>query len=176
MGEDNVFIKGWPFKPEEKAMLYWIDKPYKEDKKWFIDAYFKYENSLKTHKMDWATIHFLALKRFYQNGNLNNSEVKKDAITENLNLSDIDFDMVEDFLEIQSDGIKKKIKTKVFVGYKRGIEYRIPALEIIRGVLCRNRFLLNRVVEVDTLSKYFSYEYDDKDDLYIHFLMNMKGS
>lgn len=169
MGGDNVFIKSWPFKPEEKAMLYWIDNPYMEQKKWFIEAYFKYENLLKSQKMDWATIHFLVLKRYYQNGNLNDGEVKKDSVIKDLNLSNIKFNIIEDFLEENVDGVRKKIKTKIFVGEKEGVQYRIPALEIIRGILCINRFLLNRVVEIDSLSKYFGYKYDERYNLYIDF-------
>ena len=63
----------------------------------------------------------------------------------------------------------EEIKTDIFVGYKNGIEYRIPALEIIRAVIATNRFLLNRIVELDSLAKYFIYKYDEKNNLYIDF-------
>lgn len=169
MGENNVFIKNWPFRPDEKAKLYWIDNPYKLANKWVLDAYFKGESTFRKITMDWANIHFLILETYYQNGDLNHSQRKKNAINQELNLSNIKFDMVEDFLEVEIDGVKKKIKTNIFVGYRNGIEYRIPALEIIRSVICRSRFLLNRIVELDSLSNYFVYETDDKNNLHINF-------
>jgi hypothetical protein len=61
------------------------------------------------------------------------------------------------------------VHTHIFVGYKNGIEYRIPALEIIRAVIATNRFLLNRIVELDSLDKYFIYYYDNSKNLYIDF-------
>jgi len=169
MGESNVFIKNWPLRPDEKAKLYWIDNPYKLSNKWVLDAYFKGESSFRKITMDWADIHFLILETYYQNGNLNHSQRKKNAINQELNLSNIKFNMVEDFLQVHIDGIKKKIKTNIFVGYRNGIEYRIPALEIIRSIICRSRFLLNRIVELDSLNNYFVYETDDKNNLHINF-------
>lgn len=55
------------------------------------------------------------------------------------------------------------------MGYKNKIEYRIPALEIIRAIIADTKFLLNRIVELDSLDKYFVYRYDDKNNLYINF-------
>ncbi|MEJ8555170.1 Tn7-like element transposition protein TnsE [Tepidibacter sp. Z1-5] len=79
------------------------------------------------------------------------------------------FEIIEDSLKIPSKGINKKVHTHIFVGYKNGIEYRIPALEIIRAVIATNRFLLNRIVELDSLDKYFIYYYDNSKNLYIDF-------
>ncbi|MBM7616164.1 Tn7-like element transposition protein TnsE [Alkaliphilus hydrothermalis] len=169
MGENNVFVKNWPFKPGEKAKLYWIDNPYKLSNKWVLDAYFKGESSFRKLTMDWADIHFLMLETYYQNGNLNCSQKRKDATNQELNLSNIKFNMIEAFLEVEIDGLKKKINTNIFVGYRNGIEYRIPAIEIIRSIICRSRFLLNRIVELDSLSNYFVYEIDNKNNLHINF-------
>ncbi|MGF7060511.1 Tn7-like element transposition protein TnsE [Brassicibacter mesophilus] len=145
--------------------LYWIDKPYKLDDKWAIDAYFISDKFSKKITLDWASIHFLAFGRYYTNENLNNSQIHKNAAIEDLNLNKVKFNLTQDFLNIEC----KEIKTEIFVGYKNGIEYRIPALEIIRAVIATNRFLLNRIVEIDSFTKYFVYKYDDENNLFIDF-------
>lgn len=160
-------MKNWPFKQHEKVQLYWIDGPYKIDSKWMIDAYFKGNNETKRVTMDWATIHFLAFGRYYSNGIMNRSEYKVQEQFIDIDLSGIIFQLVEDKLQIDINGVQ--IQTKVFVGYSEGIEYRIPTLEIIRAILAQNRFLLNRIVEVDTLSKYFIYEFKSSNHLHINF-------
>lgn len=166
---ENIYLKDWPFEKDEKVKLYWMDKPYKQNNKWVLDSYFEGKGDIKKLTLDWATIHFLAISRYYRNGNLNSSEVKKNAQIMDLDLSRIDFKMIEDYLDIEIEGIKKKIPTKVFVGYRNKIEYRIPALEIIRAIIANTRFLLNRIVELDSLNKYFVYKYDDKNNLIINF-------
>ncbi|MDU5080991.1 Tn7-like element transposition protein TnsE [uncultured Tissierella sp.] len=135
------------------------------DNKWVIDVYFKSDKFLEKITLDWASIHFLAFGRYYFNGNLNNSQIHKKAVIKDLNLNNVKFVMTQDSLNVEY----KEIKTDIFVGYKNGIEYRIPALEIIRAVIATNRFLLNRIVELDSLSKYFVYRFDDKNNLYIDF-------
>ncbi|TCO71813.1 Tn7-like element transposition protein TnsE [Marinisporobacter balticus] len=162
-------MKDWPFQLGEKVKLYWVDKPYKLNNKWMLDAYFKGHKEIKKMTFDWATIHFLAFGRYYKDGNINNSEIRKNATIVDLDLSSIVFEMIEDFLEIEAEGSKKEIPTKVFVGYKDKVEYRIPALEIIRAIIATNRFLLNRIVELDSLDKYFIYSYDKQKNLHINF-------
>ncbi|MCT4605733.1 MAG: Tn7-like element transposition protein TnsE [Marinisporobacter sp.] len=146
-----------------------MDKPYKLNNKWMLDAYFKGHKEIKKITFDWATIHFLAFGRYYKDGDINNSEIKKAATIVDLDLSSIAFEMIEDFLSIEAEGSKKDIPTKIFVGHKDKVEYRIPALEIIRAVIATNRFLLNRIVELDSLDKYFIYSYDKQRNLHINF-------
>lgn len=142
-----------------------MDKPYKIDNKWVLDAYFKGDKLIEKIILDWATIHFLAFGRYYLDGDLNSSLVHKKATIRDINLNNAGLIMTRDSLDIEY----KEIKTDIFVGYKDGIEYRIPALEIVRAVLATNKFLLNRIVELDSLSKYFVYKYDDRNNLYIDF-------
>ncbi|MDK2804150.1 MAG: hypothetical protein PWR23_1154 [Peptostreptococcaceae bacterium] len=142
-----------------------MDKPYKLDNKWVLDVYFKCDRLIEKITVDWATIHFLAFGRYYSNGNFNSSQIHKNAIIKDINLNKIKFIINKDCLDVTYE----EIKTDIFVGYKNGIEYRIPALEIIRAVIATNRFLLNRIVELDSLAKYFIYKYDEKNNLYIDF-------
>ncbi len=65
-------------------------------------------------------------------------------------------------------GFKDKTKSKTFNFSKKGILYTIPIIEIIRAILAPNRFMLNRVLEMDTLENYFVYEIE-KSKLNIHF-------
>lgn len=162
---NKIIQKNWPFILGENAKLYWMDKPYKLDNKWVLDVYFKCDRLIEKITVDWATIHFLAFGRYYSNGNFNSSQIHKNAIIKDINLNKIKFIINKDCLDVTYE----EIKTDIFVGYKNGIEYRIPALEIIRAVIATNRFLLNRIVELDSLAKYFIYKYDEKNNLYIDF-------
>ncbi|MBU5437091.1 hypothetical protein KQI42_03660 [Tissierella sp. MSJ-40] len=150
---------------DEYVKLYWIDTPYKFENKWVIDAYFKSNTTVEKIMLDWASTHFLAFGRYYSNGNLNSVQNNKNELVIDLNLNNIDFRLTQDYLNINS----KEIRTDIFVGYKNGKEYRIPALEIIRAVIATNRFLLNRIVELDSLTKYFVFRFDKDRNLYIDF-------
>ncbi len=169
--QDKVIVKNWPFKQNEEAMLYWIDDPYLKDKKWMIDAYFKGDTEIKMLTFDWATVHFLACGRYYTNGNLNNENEKsnsseiKGEVVEDIVFRNIEFKIIEDSIQIGN----KRISTNIFVGYKNGIKYRIPAVEIIRATIANSQFLLNRIVEMDSLPKYFVHMRGSDGKLFIDF-------
>ena len=68
---EKIRLKDWPFQKSEKVKLFWMDNPYKKDNKWVLDTYFEGRDGIKKLTLDWATVHFLSIGRYYINGNLN---------------------------------------------------------------------------------------------------------
>ncbi|MCT4594621.1 MAG: Tn7-like element transposition protein TnsE [Anaeromicrobium sp.] len=155
------------------AKLIWIHKPYKKNNKWMIDTYFQCEGVTRRIVIDWATIYLLHIGKSYIDGNLD-GVCKDDKERENksiaLNLSDVKFKLQRHKLKlILHDGEKVILDTKIFVGKLNGTEYRIPAIEIIKAIIGLNNFILNRMVEIDSLDLYFLYEIKNDKTIHIYF-------
>lgn len=58
-------IKAWPFDKGEKAKLIWIGEPFKENNKWMFYAYFKGSKATRKILLDWASVHFLSVDKYY---------------------------------------------------------------------------------------------------------------
>ncbi len=167
MRKDKIIIK-WPFKKEERVKLSWISDPYKYNNKWMIDTYFDGECGKRKITLDWAVIHLLVKDKYYIDGDLNSSEDGSDTYIEEIKLRKDNVNYSEKDWGIWHDGNKIKTKAKSFTFFKKNSLYVIPIYEIIRAVLAPNRFLLNRIVGVDSLENYFTYEIND-DELNIYF-------
>lgn len=168
MSREIVRIKNWPFQKGEKAKLIWIGEPFKKNNKWMVYAYFKVNKVTKKIILDWASIHFLSVDKYYTDGNLNNGEIIGNSEIININLSGINAEYKERDWEIWGSGFKDKTKSKTFNFIKGGILYTIPIIEVIRAVIAPDKFMLNRILEMDTLENYFTYEIE-KEKLNIHF-------
>lgn len=168
MSKEVVKIKDWPFPKGEKVKLTWIGEPFKENNKWMVNTYFKGGKATRRIRLDWASIHFLSVDKYYTDGNLNNGEVlgKEDVIE--INLNGVKSEYKERDWVNSGIGFKDKTKSKTFNFIKNGTLYTIPIIEIIRAVLAPDRFMLNRIVEMDTLENYFTYEINGSK-LNIHF-------
>lgn len=168
MRREAVKIKDWPFEKGEKVRLTWIGEPFKENNKWMVNTYFKGSKTTRRIILDWASIHFLSVDKYYTDGNLNNGEVlgKEDIIE--INLNGVKAEYKERHWEVWGTGFKDKTKSKTFNFIKNGTLYTIPMIEIIRAVLAPDRFMLNRIIEMDTLENYFTYEINGSK-LDIHF-------
>ncbi|WML36196.1 hypothetical protein [Clostridium sp. OS1-26] len=170
MRREAVKIKDWPFEKGEKVRLTWIGEPFKENNKWMVNTYFKGSKGIKATRrimLDWASIHFLSVDKYYTDGNLNNGEVlEKEDIIE-INSNGVKAEYKERDWVNSGSGFKDKTKSKTFNFIKNGNLYTIPIIEIIRAVLAPDRFMLNRIVEMDTLENYFTYEINgSKLDIY----------
>lgn len=163
-----VKIKNWPFGKGEKVKLIWIGEPFKHNNKWMVYAYFKGNNFTKKIELDWATIHFLSVDKYYTDGNLNNGETIANIEVIDINLSGVKAEYREKDWDIWIDGVREKTKSKTFNFVTKGILYTIPIVEVIRAVIAPDKFWLNRVVEMDTLENYFTYELTTSK-LDIHF-------
>lgn len=170
MSKISIKIKDWPFKRGEKAKLIWIGEPFKQNNKWVFYAYFRGDNSTRKAMLDWASIHFLSVDKYYTDGNLNNGEVLENQETIDINLNNVKAQYIERNWEVWGTGFRDKTKSKTFNFNKNGLLYTIPIIEVIRAVLAPDRFMLNRIVEMDTLENYFTYEIE-QSKLSIHFTL-----
>ncbi|MGJ8742324.1 Tn7-like element transposition protein TnsE [Clostridium botulinum] len=168
MGKVAIKAKDWPFKKGENAKLIWVGEPFKYNNKWMIYTYFKGNKATRKIMLDWPSIHFLAVDKYYTDGNLNNGEVLGNREFIDINLTGVRAEYIEKDWEIWGAGFKDKTKSKTFNFSKKGILYTIPIIEIIRAILAPDRFMLNRVLEMDILENYFIYEIE-KSKLNIHF-------
>ncbi|EES50321.1 Tn7-like element transposition protein TnsE [Clostridium botulinum] len=168
MSKEAVIIKNWPFGKGEKVKLTWIGEPFKQNNKWMVYAYFKGASATRRIILDWASIHFLSVEKHYMDGNLNNGEAIQNAEVIDINLNGIKAEYKEKDWEIWGTGFKEKTKSKTFNFLKNGVLYTIPIIEVIRAVLAPNKFMLNRILEMDTFESYFTYEMKD-GKLDIHF-------
>lgn len=53
----------------------WIGEPFKQNNKWIFYAYFKGNLATKRILLDWASVHFLSVGKYYTDGNFNNSDL-----------------------------------------------------------------------------------------------------
>lgn len=167
MSKDEVIIKNWPFRKGEKAKLTWIGEPFKKNKKWMFYAYFQGKTKERV-LMDWGSIHFMTLEKYYTYGNLNNGETDTDVEIIDINLNGVKAEYNEREWKIRGEGFYLQTKSKIFNFYKNGVYYIIPIIEIIRSVLAPNKFMLYRILEMDGLGNYFTYEVHG-NKLDIHF-------
>lgn len=168
MAKEVVRLTNWPFKKGEKAKLVWIKEPFRENNKWMVKAYFKGEKSTKEITLDWANVHFLIVDKYYVNGDLNNGDYDSDKAVIDIDLTNIKVNYREKEWKVWVSGKTLKTKSKAFSFFYKNNLYVVPIIEIIRSVLAPNRFLLNRILEMDTLENYFVYEIE-RNILSIHF-------
>ncbi|WP_029451288.1 Tn7-like element transposition protein TnsE [Clostridium algidicarnis] len=168
MSKEAVIIKNWPFSKGEKVKLTWIGEPFKHNNKWMVYAYFRSTNNTRRIMLDWASTHFLSVGKYYANGNLNNGETKEDIEIIDINLNGVKPEYRERDWNISGAGFSVQTKSKTFNFYKNGSLYTIPIIEIIRAILAPDKFMLNRILEMDTLENYFIYELN-RSNLDIHF-------
>lgn len=168
MEKEIVKIKNWPFDKGEEVKLGWISEPYKRDNKWMIDAYFQGKSGRQRLALDWASLHFLVKDKYYIDGDLNNSKAHEESYIEEINLNEFKVNYSEKPWEIRYGKSMVNTKAKSFTFFKNKQLYVLPIYEVIRAILAPNRFLLNRIVEMDTLENYFTYDVED-DFLNIHF-------
>ena len=168
MSKEAVIIKKWPFGKGEKVKLTWIGEPFKQNSKWMVYAYFKGTSAIRRIILDWASIHFLSVEKYYINGNLNNGQTQEDIEVIDINLNGVKPEYRERDWNIRGTGFNVQTKSKTFNFYKNGALYTIPIIEIIRAILAPDKFMLNRILEMDTFENYFIFELN-RSNLDIHF-------
>lgn len=168
MGREKIRIKAWPFKKGEKAKLVWIGEPFKQNNKWMINAYFKGDKRTIKVLMDWASGHFLVTEKYYTNGVLNKAEAADNSEVVDIDLKSAKVNYGERPWEVWGSGFKDKTKSKTFSFVVKGELYTIPLIEIIRAILAPSKFMLNRILELDSFENYFTYNIEGRI-LEIHF-------
>ncbi|SHJ75132.1 hypothetical protein SAMN02745163_02509 [Clostridium cavendishii DSM 21758] len=154
-------ITNWPFEKSEKAILMWLGEPFKRENKWMVNTYFKVDNRRERITLDWSNIHFLSIDKCYINGDLNNGMKLEEHEIIDIDLTGIKAEYIEKDWSIWGKGFNDKLKSKTFNFIKNGVLYNVPTIEIIRAILAPNRFLLNRIVEMNTLETYFGYKLNE---------------
>ena len=168
MNKVRVKIKDWPFSKGEKVKLTWIGEPFKQNNKWMVNVYFKGSKATRKIMLDWASIHFLSIDKYYTDGNLNNGEALEHKEVVEINLSGARVEYKERPWTVWGTGFKLETKSKTFNFYKNGVLYTVPIIEVIRAVLAPDKFMLNRILEMDTLENYFTHVIQE-NKLDIHF-------
>ncbi|MBX4263774.1 Tn7-like element transposition protein TnsE [Clostridium estertheticum] len=158
MSKEAVIIKNWPFEKGEKGKLIWIGEPFKQGSKWMVCAYFKGVRATRKIMLDWASIHFLSVEKYYTDGDLNNGKTIDSPEVIDINLDGIKCEYKERYWEVWGSGFNDKTKSKTFNFSKNGLLYTIPIIEVIRSVLAPDKFMLNRILEMDAFENYFTYE------------------
>lgn len=155
MGKGVVKIKDWPFHKGEQARLIWIGEPFKQDNK-FIQAYFKGTRSVKMVTLDWGSVHFLGIDRFYVDGNLNHGKTGKleEIIDIQLDVRSITYNERDWIIS----GIGDHTTSKTWNAFKDGIHYTIPVIEVVKGILAPDQFTLYRILETDNFFLYLMYD------------------
>lgn len=154
----------WPFPKDEDAQLTWIGEPFKQNNKYMMYVYFKCMGRTEKILMDWGTLPLLSIQRFYKNGSLTSSKVSKNDETMEITLSPNLVTYSERPWSIT--GIADKLKSKNFIFKNDGSTIMIPIIELIRGILAPNRFLLYRLMELDSFPLYFVETLTEK---HLHF-------
>lgn len=168
MSKGEAKIKEWPFQKEERVKLIWIGEPYKQNNKWKVNAYFKGNKYTRKVVLDWASVHFLVAEKYYVNGDLNKAEAPENSEVIDINLKGAEAEYREREWTLWINGSSNKTKSKTFSFINKGELYTIPVIEIIRAVLAPSRFMLYRILEMDSFDNYFTYDLDNKS-LDIHF-------
>lgn len=168
MSKGEAKIKEWPFQKEERVKLIWIGEPYKQNNKWKVNAYFKGNKYTRKLVLDWASVHFLVAEKYYVNGDLNKAETPENSEVINISLKGAEAEYRERPWEVPCTGFREKTKSKTFSFINKGELYTIPIIEIIRAVLAPSKFMLYRILEMDSFDNYFTYDLDKKS-LDIHF-------
>ncbi|MBW9150994.1 Tn7-like element transposition protein TnsE [Clostridium estertheticum] len=158
MSKESVIIKNWPFEKGEKGKLIWIGEPFKQGSKWMVCTYFKGVRATRKIMLDWASIHFLSVDKYYTDGDLNNGKTIDSPDVIDINLDGIKGEYKERYWEVWGSGFKDKTKSKTFNFLRSGLLYTIPIIEVIRAVLAPDKFMLNRILEMDAFENYFTYE------------------
>lgn len=168
MNKVGVKIKDWPFSKGEKVKLTWIGEPFKQNNKWMVNVYFKGGKATRKIMLDWASIHFLSIDKYYTDGDLNNGEAIENKEVVEINLSGARVEYKERPWIIRGAGFVFETKSKTFNFFKNGVLYTVPIIEVIRSILAPDKFMLNRILEMDTLENYFTYR-KQENKLDIHF-------
>lgn len=177
MGErKKLKLDNWPFEKGKKAKLIWIGEPFKHNNKWMLDTYFNDGESTKRIIQDWANLYFLAIDKYYIDGDLRSGEIIDDKGVMkkiDINLSNI----TPKYNEADGYIIKSKYKSKsrTLNFWKHNILYTIPIIEIVRAILAPNTFMLNAILYNDAWEDYFTYKLENRK-LEIDFTNQYKRS
>lgn len=170
MSNKDIKLKDWPFDKGVRVKLEWIGAPFRYDKKVYLPVYFsgKVNDYYKTEKLivDWTVLTSLVIQHYYVDGVITkpiapNQIEEVTIIIEPNNVSYFEKDYSisgTNFIEI----------SQIFSVKYNGERYYLPLIEVIRGIIAPNAFLLNGLVEMNSFPMYFT-EYLEPDLMKLYF-------
>lgn len=170
LSNKDIKLKNWPFDKGARVKLDCIGIPIKLEKKVYLPIYFtgKIDDSYKTEQLvvDWGVLSSLKIQHYYVDGIITRPIPPNDTeeVTVTVHPSQVKF--FEKDYEIGKTSFVEKSQT--FSISSNGKRYYLPLMEVIRGIIAPNAFLLNCLFEMHSFPAYFT-EQREKNLLRLHF-------
>jgi len=144
-------LRPWNFTLNQPVYLYWIGNPYKNEyNRWVIKALFETnDEKLEERVFPWASLMALRIGRMYIDGIMQNTQSRGNFssinIPKNIEYNICKgFDMPKSLYPFADAPFYGNLALCHFtIG---NMNFYIPTVEVIRGILTRSTFLLNRIL------------------------------
>ncbi|MER2121415.1 MAG: Tn7-like element transposition protein TnsE [Solibacillus sp.] len=171
MNIKDIKLKFWPFDKGARVKLEWIGAPFRYEKKVVMPVYFsgKVNGYYTTEKLivDWTVLTSLIIQHYYVDGVITKpilpNQTEEIIITINPNY----VGYFEQNYSIR--GTNHMETSQTFVIKYNGERFYLPLIEVLRGIVAPNAFLLNCLFEMNSFPLYFTEQYEP-DLLRLHFI------
>ncbi|MGK4153614.1 Tn7-like element transposition protein TnsE [Kurthia gibsonii] len=170
MKSKDIKLKNWPFDQGARVKLEWIGAPFRYEKKIVLPVYFsgKVNGYYTTEKLivDWTVLASLRIQHYYVDGVITQpiSPNQTEEIIITINPNYVGY--FEQNYSIR--GTKYTEISQTFVIKYNGERFYLPLIEVLRGIIAPNAFLLNCLFEMNSFPLYFTEQYES-DLLRLHF-------
>lgn len=170
MNSKDIKLKSWPFDKGARVKLEWIGAPFRYEKKVVLPVYFsgKVNEYYTTEKLivDWTVLTSLIIQHYYVDGVIT-KPISPNQIEEIIIIIDPNYvGYFEQNYLIRGTNYTETSQT--FVIKYNGERFYLPLIEVLRGIVAPNAFLLNCLFEMNSFPLYFTEQYEP-DLLRLHF-------
>lgn len=170
MNSKDIKLKSWPFDKGARVKLEWIGAPFRYEKKVVLPVYFsgKVNGYYTTEKLivDWTILTSLIIQHYYVDGVIT-KPISPNQIEEIIIIIDPNYvGYFEQNYSIRGTNYTETSQT--FVIKYNGERFYLPLIEVLRGIVAPNAFLLNCLFEMNSFPLYFTEQYEP-DLLRLHF-------
>lgn len=170
MSSKDIKLKDWPFDKGARVKLEWIGVPFKYEKKINLPVYFsgKINNCYRTEKLeiDWTVLSSLVIQHYYIDGVITRPIIPNQTEEVTITIEPNKVGYFEKDYSIRGTNYTEKSQT--FAIKYNGERFYLPLIEVIRGIIAPNAFLLNCLFEMNSLPMYFT-EQREPGLLQLHF-------
>lgn len=168
-----MFIKAWPFSPDESVQLLWIKSPFKQqNNEWRVPLVLEGENgTIKLLNISWGLLPYFRIGQFYINGLP--SEFHRSGTLVSLSLSNPSDgqllrvqDLPSGLIELENPQANEEY---VWVCQYKELNVIIPCIEIIRSFLTPNATLARALLEPNGIDFVATYVKPNEGFLKINF-------
>ncbi|GGG26531.1 hypothetical protein GCM10007425_21420 [Lysinibacillus alkalisoli] len=162
MNNKDIRLKNWPFDIRARVKLEWIGAPFRYEKKMVLPVYFngKVNGYYTTEKLivDWNVLASLRIQHYYVDGIITKpiAPNQTEEIIITINSNHVGY--FEQNYSIRGTNYTEISQT--FVIKYNGERFYLPLIEVLRGVIAPNAFLLNCLFEMNSFPLYFTEEYE----------------